>query len=1144
MRYLVCISLSFLFFSSLLAQVFLGPKGEMFRLRVMADHLSDPWEITCGPDNQVWVTEAKGYRVSTIDPATGRKTVLLDLTNERAFPRYDKLAEKAGNKPWPQGGLMGLALHPGLLKDKPYVYLSYLYRFSGAADTGRGCKLNYGGCYFTTRIVRYEYNRAAQKLEHPEILCDTIPGSSDHNGGRLTLAPVNGKIYLYYGIGDMGAGQFDNSGRPNHAQQKEVWEGKILRFNTEPDGDAGRFDRWIPNDNPFNDRRQSAVYSYGHRNVQGLVYGMVAGTGRLYESEHGPYSDDEINVIEKGMNYGHPLVIGYADGNYNGFASSVTPYKEVPGRWHTSYPLIVSEQENASRIGAAYRDPLKTFYPNSHDFLQHLFDRISAGDTRPEWNSEAPSSLDLYTSDAIPGWKNSLLLPSLKHGHLMRVSLNEEGNAIASDTMMYFTLPVRFRDLAISGDGKKIWVCTDSAAISSGPSRMNPKTISYMGSILEFTYEGIKAPQIERAAADTIISRYRQYFLRSASLPAVDEYVARCGFKLTANNQWPDINYADTSPSFWPTRDHLGRVKEFALAWVSQGSKYYHDTLVWQTLSKALDNWLEKRYQNSNWWVNEIGVPQDMRDVLSLIAHDLSPAQRQGALEVLNQHKVRGVGANLIWSADLAIHYGALTGNEDLIRRNRDLIGKEIKVTKEDGIQPDASYHQHGARLQIYHYGLSYLETNVRIAWEMHGTPWSFPADKIAILTDFIVNGWQWMSRGINIVPGTIDRAASRPDQLHNADIRYLIPYLSELSPENKAVFDAIAARQNGGGQALTGFRYYPQSDFAVYQQKDFAYFLKTVSTRTLNSESINTENLKGRLLNNGDGYLIAKGNEYFNLLPFWDWNFLPGQTNYNHSADSIVRTPFAGSVTDQQSGMTAMVYKTNRLSARKMWACYNNKVVCLISGLRDEGSADSVFTALDQSRWQTPVWVSNYDSVFTNPGSFLLKKVKWLQHSSFGFIFLRPSTVNLRLGMVSGSWSTINQSAPATMLQEKVFLPRLYHEAGTTSSGYVLVPSTDPHMLEAIAQKPDWQVVSNDSLSQCVRFAGGTVMAVFYSAGAVNAGGVSLKADRPCLLQMKTGSFYLSDPMQEGGKVVIHIGSRKYSVQLPPDGSTVVVKR
>jgi len=486
--------------------------GENFKVRIVSDHLADPWKVTYGPDDFLWITEARGYRVSRINPQDGSKTILLDLNSERQFPRYDKMPKDAGGgKPWPQGGLMGLALHPQLLHGKPFVYLSYLYKFAGADKDGDGCAINHGGCYFTTKIVRYRYNAHQQKLTDPVTLCDTIPGSSDHNGGRLLIAPVNGKDYLFYSIGDLGAGQFNNAGRPNHAQQKNVYEGKILRFNLEPDNDAQPFDKWIPNDNPFNGITQNAVYSLGHRNPQGLYYAVVNGTGRIYESEHGPFSDDEVNIIEKGKNYGHPLIIGYADGNYDGLAAGVSNFEDVGGKWHTTYPLIVNEKENARSIGADYRDPLKTLYPNSHSFLVSLFNTIKAGGNE-EWPSEAPSSIAVYTSDAIPGWKNSVLLPTLKGKKLVRLKLNDSGTQIISDTINYFKADARYRDIAIAPDGKRLYLAVDSTSVSSGPSEENKQHTSYRGCILEFTYTGNtnKPAPAKLPAPDKVIDKRKQ----------------------------------------------------------------------------------------------------------------------------------------------------------------------------------------------------------------------------------------------------------------------------------------------------------------------------------------------------------------------------------------------------------------------------------------------------------------------------------------------------------------------------------------------------------------------------------------------------------------------------------------------------------
>jgi PQQ-dependent dehydrogenase (s-GDH family) len=485
------LSLIFLVFAGLqfsIAQTVSGPLGEQFSVRVVANKLSDPWEITYGPDDQLWVTESKGYMVSRIDPATGKKAVILDLNEKREFPHYDRMGKKSGGKPWPQGGLMGMALHPQLLTGKPYVYLMYVYHYDGADKEGTGCALNYGGCRFRGRIVRYEYSQAAQKLLNPVTLCDSIPQSNDHNGGRLTLAPVNGKLYLFYSIGEMGAGQFGNAGQPNHAQQKTSYEGKILRFNVEPDNDPGLYDKWIPNDNPFNGAKQNAVWTLGHRNPQGLDYAVVNGTGRLYESEHGPFSDDEVNILEKGKNYGHPLIIGYADGNYDGLAASASDHDSLPGKWHTTYPLIISEKANAKAFGSSYKDPIVTLYPNSNAFLTKLYEARLKGKEDQEWPSEAPSSIMIYTSNGIPGWHNSVLLPTLKGNKLVRLKLNDRGDQIMGDTICYFKNKLRYRDIALSPDGKKIYLSTDSTATSSNPAKENPEKIYNPGSIIEFSF--------------------------------------------------------------------------------------------------------------------------------------------------------------------------------------------------------------------------------------------------------------------------------------------------------------------------------------------------------------------------------------------------------------------------------------------------------------------------------------------------------------------------------------------------------------------------------------------------------------------------------------------------------------------------------
>ncbi|GAA4307817.1 polysaccharide lyase family 8 super-sandwich domain-containing protein [Compostibacter hankyongensis] len=641
---------------------------------------------------------------------------------------------------------------------------------------------------------------------------------------------------------------------------------------------------------------------------------------------------------------------------------------------------------------------------------------------------------------------------------------------------------------------------------------------------------------------DTVLNRYRSYLFRTFPAAHVRSWIAT----LDAGGQWPDINYADKEPAKWKVSGHLQRVRSLALAWARPGTPDYHREAIWKTISAALDHWLKVRYKSVNWWHNQIGVPQFMRDIIILTREKLTPEQRKGALAVLAQLKVDGVGANLVWSADLGLHYAALTGDSLQMQHCSTLISREIKITRGEGIQPDYSFHQHGPRLQMYQYGAAFLDVNVRLAWELRGTPWAFPEDKVNILTRFLLNGWQWMARGIHTVPGTMDRSASRINALNDADVRNLVPFLSELRPGSAPAFRAIAERQNGAGQPLTGFRYFPYSDFAAYHRKNFTFFLKTISDRTLSTESINHENLKGHLLNSGDAYLIRSGREYYNLMPVWNWERLPGVTSFD-GADRIGRRPFTGSAGDGSSGLTVMDYCMSgkdgqQLTARKYWACHGDVVVCLIAGIHTANISGDIFTTLDQCRLEGKVTVNRPGNVLQQ-GSRQLEDVRWMYHNGFAYIPLKPAEIKLQTGPVTGSWSSINVSQTAAPVTEDVFCPVMVQpvQPEDASSGYALCYCPGPQQAAALAGKPSWTVLRNDGRGQAVSFSDGTLMAAFFSPGMLKlADGRRVTADRPCLLLITGETLCASDPAHTGGALHVDINGRQAAGELPEDGSTV----
>lgn len=456
--------------------------GELFQQTTLspANALADPWEIAYGPDGWLWITEAKGYKVYRMHPATGAKTTVLNIAQGSTFlPTADQVFNvqfSSAQNPWPQGGCAGLALHPKFMDavaPKNYVYLSYVHRLvSNQSSTG-------DGVFFTNRVVRFTYNVAANKLESPVALCDTLPGSSDHNSQRMIIAPVGGRDYLFYASGDMGAGQFGNANRAIKAQVTASYEGKILRFNLEPDGDAGASDSWIPNDNPFNGAAQSAVWSTGLRNNQGFAYH----NGVLYGSSHGPFSDDELNIIERGKNYGHPRVIGYSgDGNYN---------NSKAGSPSGSLPLILSEAANAAAIGATYKDPIFSAYAAPQAEVHNIY---LTNPSNRDWPSEGWSGMEAYDNTVIPGWKSSLVIGGLKWGRVLRFKLNASGSDVVptagSDTLTYFSSTNRYRDVAFAPNGQDLFIIMDKSAATSGPSAANPLIPACPGCVFKYRFIG------------------------------------------------------------------------------------------------------------------------------------------------------------------------------------------------------------------------------------------------------------------------------------------------------------------------------------------------------------------------------------------------------------------------------------------------------------------------------------------------------------------------------------------------------------------------------------------------------------------------------------------------------------------------------
>jgi PQQ-dependent dehydrogenase (s-GDH family) len=449
--------------------------------------LSFPWEITYGPDDSLWVTEAHGYRIYKIHPGNKGYRLVADLNSLKDFDYYKPvIPSTAITAVGAQGGLEGLAIHPQFTSGKPYIYVVMVYHLnnvsgeqtivsdSGSLSTNNnlcdGSSNDGHPCFYTSKVLRFTYDFSSGTLGSMQVMLDGLDGSNDHNSGRLKVSPTgaesDGNYYLYYTIGDMGAGQFNNASRINNAQDSDIYEGKVLRLNTEPDGDAPNpadpYNQWIPNANPFISSItgfRTAVFSYGHRNSQGLVWAQVNGSWILYNSEHGDKSDDEVNIIQAGHNYGWPKVAGMCDDNYNDTDANVN-------NDYLANKLVVNEHSFCSTHSVT--EPIFSFF--NVDGLSVPSSAVS----NYTWPTIAPSSIDYYGGTAIPGWNNSLLVTSLKLG-MYRLKLKPDGSGIDSTSTPQITDTIpylhgyRIRDLAIAPSGDTIFLAVDSTGSTSGP---------------------------------------------------------------------------------------------------------------------------------------------------------------------------------------------------------------------------------------------------------------------------------------------------------------------------------------------------------------------------------------------------------------------------------------------------------------------------------------------------------------------------------------------------------------------------------------------------------------------------------------------------------------------------------------------------
>jgi chondroitin AC lyase len=462
----------------------------------------------------------------------------------------------------------------------------------------------------------------------------------------------------------------------------------------------------------------------------------------------------------------------------------------------------------------------------------------------------------------------------------------------------------------------------------------------------------------------------------------------------------------------------------------------------------------------------------------------------------------------------------------------------EIRVglPGEEGIQADASFHQHGAVLYAGGYGFSYTHDCTRWVEYTQGTRFAPSPAQLQLLERYLLDGLQWMVRGKVFDYAVVGREIVRAGK-DARDLADCVARLAKLpGPRQKELLDFVARlRGDPSAPPVVGNRHFWKSDYMSHVRAGYFTSVHMYSTRLLNTDSlINGENKQTHHIADGGVFIYRTGEEYRDIFPVWDWRRVPGTTCEQQPQPLVPKevqrqgnTRFVGGVSDGLYGMAAMDLHYDALLANKAWFYFDNEFVCLGAGIACP-TGNPVLTSVNQCLLSGNVAASDRAQPLAR-GEYALDGVRWVEHDSVTYAFPAGTPLRLKVGPQTGSWEAISPGSPAPITRD-VF--SLWIDHGKNPSGgsyeYVVLPGCKG--ADAQAELGRVQVLSNTPALQAMRHNGLNLLEVaFRQPAKLSAGrGWEISVDQPCLLLCReTGQgvqMGLSNPENEPLVVTVTI--------------------
>ncbi len=602
---------------------------------------------------------------------------------------------------------------------------------------------------------------------------------------------------------------------------------------------------------------------------------------------------------------------------------------------------------------------------------------------------------------------------------------------------------------------------------------------------------------------------------------------------MTNNESWSDIDYLSPARSAWVGREHIKRILKIARCYRSPKSKFFNDPKVLESLTRAITYWCDGGFECTNWWYNAIGVPKEFAPVLLLLEGKISDELMSRSIKILDPAEREMTGQNKVWLNGVTFIKGLLLGDTAILRRTSEAIKSELKISNDEGIQYDYSFHQHGAMQQFGNYGLAFASSQSYWMRVLSGTSYDFTADQKQIMR-------MYMTRGINstVWNGFMDVSSCGRQLFVNSQAgkaaSLLISNLNmmDVDSDSAAEYQQYIDRNYTTPETnnLQGNIVFPISKYTIHRTSDFMFSVKMFSTRIIGGESTNNENLKGYHLADGATMIYRTGREYDNIFAVWDGKYMPGTTVEQNDkplpiiegANYLNDSDFAGGVSDGMYGVSALEYRRDGVSANKSWFFIDDVVVCLGNSIKSD-SGSPLVTTLNQCKYQQGAQTLD-KGVVSQIKMGERYNAQRVMCDGVGYETLDGSTIDFIARQQRGEWHDVALFLPKGEVTADVFTAQLHHKEGVEGQySYIVRGSIEQSEFFDSKRKDNFKVVQNDANATVVEIADkGIVMAIFWRATQIKTKSLGrITATAPAMAILSKGEeCKIYDPLECGAKI------------------------